>query len=205
SEIAKVIRQLQQGSATGQDTQKATEAVDAIAQKRLPSQQKPKQKPGYKPKVGDRVRIPSLGQTAEVLTDPDEDSKLTVRFGLMKMTVALEDIESLSGEKAEVPVKVKPPPPPEPPLEPPTAPAAPAVRTARNTIDLRGKRVVEAEVVLEEAIAQANGPLWVIHGHGTGKLKRGVHEFLKHHPQVSGFEAAEQADGGTGVTVVQIN
>jgi len=202
-EIAKVIRRLQQGDATAQDAQKATEAVDKIAQNRIPAPQAPaaKPKPGFKPRAGDRVRLPSLGQTAEVLTEPDEDGKLTVRFGLMKMTVGLADIESLQGEKAEVPVK------PKPQDTVPTAQAAPpgpTVRTSRNTFDLRGMRVTEAESVLEDALATASGAIWIIHGHGTGKLRRGVHEYLKTHPQVQRFEAAEQADGGTGVTVAYL-
>lgn len=193
SEIARVIRHLQQGEANAQKAQKATDAVNAIAQRHTPAPP-PKAKPaGFKPQVGDRLRIPSLGQTAEVLTDPDEDGKLTVRFGLMKMTVGLADVESLQGEKAALPApKVTAPPPPPP---------APAIRTSQNTVDLRGMRVVEAEGVLEEAIAATPGPIWIIHGHGTGKLKRGVHSFLQHHPQVAKFEAADPADGGTGVTI----
>lgn len=203
ADIAKVIRKLQQGTPTAQDAQRATEAIDTIAQAQLPTRQ-PKltqPKPGFKPQVGDRIRIPSLGQTAEVLTAPDDDHKLTVRFGLMKTTVSLADIESLQGEKAEVPAK------PKPQDTVPAAqagPPAPAVRTSRNTIDLRGMRVAEAEAVLEEAIAHASGALWVIHGHGTGKLKRGVHDYLHRHPQVQRLEAADQSDGGTGVTVVYL-
>jgi len=137
-----------------------------------------------------------------VLTNPDSDGELTVRFGLMKMTVSLADVESLQGEKAEVPAKPKPAAPPPDPQPPP---AAPAIRTSRNTIDIRGSRVADAEVVLEQAIGAAQpGPLWIIHGHGTGKLKRGVQDFLKRHPQVARFEFADQADGGTGVTVAYI-
>ena len=200
-EIAKVIRRLQQGDATAQDAQKATASVDAIAQRQQPALPAPKPPPGFKPQVGDRVRIPSLGQTAEVLTAPDEDGKLTVRFGLMKTTVSLADIESLHGEKAELPPKPKPQ---DTVPAAQAAPPAPIVRTSRNTFDLRGMRVVEAEPVLEEAIAQASGAIWIIHGHGTGKLKRGVHEFLKRHPQIQRFEPAEQADGGTGVTVAYL-
>lgn len=196
-DIAQVIRRLQAGEATAQAAQKATEAVNTLAAKHQPKPKTPKSPPGFKPKEGDRIRIPSLGQTAEVLSHPDEDGKLMVRFGLMKMTVGLEDIESLQGEKAEAP-KPKPAPPP------PVTPAAPAVRTSRNTFDLRGMRVVEAEAHLEEAIAHASGPIWIIHGHGTGKLRRGVQDFLKRHPQVTSFEAADQADGGTGVTVAQV-
>ncbi|NEQ32697.1 MAG: endonuclease MutS2, partial [Leptolyngbya sp. SIO4C5] len=198
-EIAKVIRRLQQGEPKAQEAQKATAAIDKIAQQQLPQPPAPnKPKPGFKPKTGDRVRIPSLGQTAEVLSEVDNDNRLTVRFGLMKMTVSLAEIESLSGEKADIPAKAPAPVAAIPP------PKAPAVRTSRNTFDLRGQRVSEAEVVLEEAIARANGPIWIIHGHGTGKLKRGVHEFLKRHPQVDRWEAAAQADGGTGVTVAYL-
>ncbi|MEO1685009.1 MAG: Smr/MutS family protein, partial [Cyanobacteria bacterium J06631_12] len=62
----------------------------------------------------------------------------------------------------------------------------------------------EAESVIEEAIAHANGPLWLVHGHGTGKLRRGVQEYLELHPQVKSFEPADQADGGKGVTVAKI-
>ncbi|MEM6835567.1 MAG: endonuclease MutS2 [Cyanobacteria bacterium P01_C01_bin.120] len=197
-EIASVIRRLQQGDATAQEAQKATDTVNRIAAQHQPSPVA-KPKPGFKPQAGDRVRIPSLGQTAEVLADPDADGKLMVRFGLMKMTVSLEEIESLHGEKAELPKpKAVSPPVSSPP------PTAPAVKTSKNTFDLRGMRVVEAEGKLEDAIARAQGPIWIIHGHGTGKLRRGVHEFLKRHPQVQKFVAAEQADGGTGVTVAYV-
>jgi DNA mismatch repair protein MutS2 len=198
-EIARVIRRLQQGEPTAQAAQKATDTVNKIAsQHQAPTPAKPS-KPGFKPQMGDRIRIPSLGQTAEVLTDPDEDGKVMVRFGLMKMTVSLAEIESLQGEKAELPKpKAITPPPTSPP------PAAPAVRTSKNTFDLRGMRVAEAEGKLEDAIASAQGPIWIIHGHGTGKLRRGVHDYLKRHPQVQKFEAAEQADGGTGVTIAYL-
>lgn len=201
AEIAQVIRRLQQGSPTAQAAQQATEALNQIAASRLPSQQPAKPKPGFRPQVGDRVRIPRLGQTAEVITNPDETGDLTVRFGLMKMTISLADVESLQGEKADLPAKPDPTPAPAPVA----APAAPQIRTSRNTLDLRGSRVNDAEITLEQEIAKAEpGPLWIIHGHGTGKLKHGVQDFLRRHPQVSHFEFAEQADGGTGVTVAYI-
>ncbi len=205
AEVAKVIRDLQKGGQTGQDAQKATEALNAIEEKRLPTGKHPAKVKssgrGYRPKVGERVRLSSLGgQLADVLEEADDDNKVAVRFGIMKMTVDLSDIESLRGEKAEV---VEKPPKAQPmPKMPP--PEAPMVKTESNTVDLRGMRVVEAESVMEEAIAHANGPLWLIHGHGTGKLRHGVHEYLKTHPQVKSFEAAEQMDGGKGVTVAKI-
>jgi DNA mismatch repair protein MutS2 len=208
AEVAKVIRDLQRagqkGSLTGQDAQKATEELNRIEEKRLPTGDHPAKVKstgtGYRPKVGERVRLASLGaQVAEVIEEADDDGKVAVRFGIMKMTVDLSDIESLKGEKAE-PVEKKPKPQPVPV----TVPDAPMVKTESNTVDLRGMRVSEAESVIEEAIAKAKGPLWLIHGHGTGKLRHGVQEYLKTHPQVKSFEAADQVDGGKGVTVAKI-
>ena len=196
-EIAQVIRRLQQGTANAQDAQQATANLNQIAQKYEPTPP-PKSKPGFMPKLGDRVRIPKLGQTAEVLTIPDVDGNFTVRFGIMKITVQLQDIESLDGQKPEPMVKAKPAP------SVVTLPPAPAIRTSKNTIDLRGKRVADAEYILDKAISEAAGPLWIIHGHGTGKLKLGVHAFLQQHPRVTHYEPAEQADGGSGVTIAHI-
>ncbi|MEO1211456.1 MAG: endonuclease MutS2 [Cyanobacteria bacterium J06638_20] len=213
-EVAQVIRQLQRGNnTTAQEAQQATEALDGLSERHLPSKrQPPKPPPGFQPKVGDRVRIPRLGQTAEVLAEADDDGELTVRFGIMKMTVPLADVESLQGEKAAIPAtQIKSAPPKPPPSmksaenDASSRAEAPAVRTSRNTLDLRGSRVADAEVTLDRAIASAQpGPLWIIHGHGTGKLRQGVQDFLKQHPQISRFEPAAQADGGSGVTVAYI-
>jgi len=193
-EIAQVIRRLQKGTANAQDAQQATASLSQIAQKYEPAPP-PKPKPGFMPKVGDRVRIPKLGQTAEVLTIPDADGNFAIRFGIMKMTVQLQDIESLDGQKPEPIVKAKPAPAVV------TPPPAPAIRTSQNTVDLRGKRVADGEYILDKAISEAAGPLWIIHGHGTGKLKQGVHAFLQQHPRITHYEPAAQADGGSGVTI----
>ncbi len=203
AEIAQVIRRLQKGTGTAQDAQHATEQLNQIANRQQAAQpQAAKPKAGFRPKVGDRVRIPRLNQTADVLTAPNDEGEFTVRFGLMKMMVSLADIESLQGEKPELSEKPKPP---AAVSTPPPAPAAPAIRTSKTTVDLRGSRVADAEITLERAIASADsGPLWIIHGHGTGKLRQGVQDFLKRHPQISHYEFAEQTDGGRGVTVAYV-
>ncbi len=199
-EIAQVIRRLQQGTVTSQDAQQATNDINQIANSYVAPP--PKQKPGFKPQIGDRLRIPKLGQTAEVLSAPTDDGDLIVRFGMMKMTVNLEDIESLDGEKPVVPKKKKPEVIEEKPAPETTPP--PVIRTSKNTVDLRGSRVADAERTLDDAIATSSGQLWIIHGHGTGKLRQGVRAFLQQHPRISRYEDAEKADGGSGVTVAYI-
>jgi DNA mismatch repair protein MutS2 len=210
-EIAQVIRQLQQGPMTAQSAQQATEQLNQLAQQHTPARPVAKPHKGFRPKVGDRVRIPRLGQTAEVLTAPDGDDDLTVRFGLMKMTIALTDIESLDGEKAvsDKPAKATPDKSAkaERPAQTPPEPAAPEpiLRTSSNTLDLRGSRVPDAEIAIDRALSAMPTALWIIHGHGTGKLRQGVHEFLQQHPLVARFELASKADGGSGVTIAYLH
>ncbi|MEI1374604.1 endonuclease MutS2 [Nostoc sp. UHCC 0926] len=198
-EIAQVIRRLQKGTPTAQEAQQATNALNQIGQQYQPATPA-KPKVGFMPKIGDRVRVPKLGQIADVITAPNEDGELSVRFGLMKMTVKLQDVESLDGQKAEPIVKPKP----APAVVTPPPQSVPEIRTSQNTIDLRGKRVADAEYILDKAISEATGPVWIIHGYGTGKLRQGVHAFLQQHSRVNNYEPAEQADGGTGVTVAHI-
>ncbi len=202
-EIAQVIRQLQQGPQTAQAAQQATSALDGLNNRHLPAKSAPKPPPGFNPQVGDRIRIPKLGQTAEVLTKVDDSGNLSVKFGIMKMNVALVDIESLTGEKAAPPPKKSAA---KVPGKATPAAAVVAIRTSKNTVDVRGQRVMNAETEIERAIGQAyqSGIMWVIHGKGTGKLREGVQEFLSHHPQVDRFELAGEKDGGGGVTIAYL-
>ncbi|TAF65033.1 MAG: endonuclease MutS2, partial [Oscillatoriales cyanobacterium] len=175
SEIAQIIRRLQSGDQTAQNAQVATETLNQISAKHLPSRKAPaKPKPGFMPKVGDRIRIPSLGQTAEVLSGPDANEELSVRFGIMKMTVKLAEIESLDGEKpetkaqlakiaaqaqAQATAKAK-----QAQSEVPKPNPEIAIRTANNTIDLRGARVSDAEIEVDRALSKAfeYGVLWIV-------------------------------------------
>ncbi|QUY42906.1 endonuclease MutS2 [Acaryochloris marina] len=198
--IAQVIRDLQQQPKSAPAAQDATQRLEKIANQRLPSRTKPKAPPpkGFHPQVGDRVRIPSIGQKADVIkVTPTQE--LIVQFGMMKMTVKPTEVESLTGEKVAPPPKQTDSAPKKEDNTPKNS--APMVRTSQNTLDIRGSRVADAEVVIEDAIAKAQGPLWIIHGHGTGKLRLGVQAYLKQHPLVSRYEFAEQADGGKGVTI----
>jgi DNA mismatch repair protein MutS2 len=200
AEIAKTIRQLQQGTPTGQDAQQATAELNRIIQERATPPPPPPV--GYQPKVGERIRVPRLGQTAEVLTAADDRGNLQVRLGLMSVSVVLTDVESLTGEKPKIPPK------PTKTFQPPATPKKETIliRTSNNTIDVRGQRVDAAVIAVDRAMnaAYASGILWVIHGKGTGKLREGIHDFLKTHAQVAKVELASNPDGGAGVSIVYL-
>jgi DNA mismatch repair protein MutS2 len=200
--IAQVIRKLQQGPQTAQSAQQATTSLQQLANQNPPPVTVPI---GYQPHLGERIRVPRLGQTAEVLTLADDQGNLQVRFGLMKVSISLADVESLTGEKPKVPVKqtttrTKPPATALPPS------AKILLRTSQNTVDIRGQRVDAAVLEIDRAMntAYASGVMWIIHGKGTGKLRQGVHDFLTTSPQVKEFELAANSDGGTGVTIAHL-
>ncbi len=80
--------------------------------------------------------------------------------------------------------------------------------TARREIDIRGLMVDEAESVLSKFIDDAQiaglSEILIIHGKGTGALRKGVQEYLKHHASVLSYQFADQTDGGTGATIAQL-
>ncbi len=156
---------------------------------------------GWRPAVGERVRLLALGKAAEVLAISDDGRELTVRCGVLRLTVELTAIEGLHGEKP-----APPEPPPQVRIRSRRSPGSrgPEVRTEGNTVDVRGLRVHEAEAAVEERLRGANGPVWVIHGIGTGKLKRGLREWLSGLPWVERVNDAEQGDGGPGCSVIWV-
>ena len=207
-EVRRLIRRLRRGAADADrgDGRSAGEVARQAGQrlKRLEAEHRPqpqrREHAGWKPLVGDRVRLLALGKAAEVLAISADGLELTLRCGVLRSTVALAAIEGLNGEKPA------PPPPPPVTVRSRRAPGSrgPQVRTESNTVDVRGLRVHEAEAAVEERLRGANGPVWVIHGIGTGKLKRGLREWLAGVPYVERVSDAEQGDGGMGCSVVWV-
>jgi DNA mismatch repair protein MutS2 len=188
-----------QGRVAGETARQAGQRLRQLEAEHRPPLER-RQHGGWRPQLGERVRLLALGKAAEVLSLSDNGLELTVRCGVLRSTVALEAIEGLNGEK---------PTPPEPPQVRIRGGSAHVgqgaqVRTARNTVDVRGLRVHEAEAAVEEMLRGASGPIWVIHGHGTGKLKRGLREWLAGVSYVDRVTDAEPGDGGTGCSVIWI-
>ncbi len=194
SEVAAIIRSLQKGNPTAQEAQQATEALNTIA-----SQAKATAAPKteFWPEVGDRVRLRGLNQTGEIIAIAQDD--YTIRSGILKFTTQRSQLDPLDDHQAKQRQRAVVPPPPPPP--PP-----PAVRTSRNSLDLRGCRVVNALDQVDAFIAAARSgeTLWLVHGIGTGKLRAGLREQLAGDKRIAEISDAEQAEGGRGATVIRL-
>ena len=83
-----------------------------------------------------------------------------------------------------------------------------AASTAQTQIDVRGKRFVEAEPLvdrwIDDAILLGHSPLRLIHGKGTGLLGKGLQQYLKAHPFVQNVRYGNADEGGGGVTVFEL-
>jgi DNA mismatch repair protein MutS2 len=146
---------------------------------------------------GDRVRILSYGQDGTVISDNGDT--LLVAVGPMKTVVRKSDVERRGGGASSTPRRG-------------SAPlASTRVEAATRTmaeLDVRGKRYIEAEPIVDQWIDEAalagNSPLRLIHGKGTGMLGRGLQEFLRSHPQVKSVRYGDENEGGGGVSIVEL-
>ena len=150
--------------------------------------------------IGDTIYIRPLDQKATILSIEKNGDELTVAAGALKMTVKTSDCRFVSHNSEEII----------------TAPVVnekrgsigmlKAVSHASREIDIRGMMVDEAEQVCSKFIddAQLAGlkQILIIHGKGTGALRQGVHEFLRHYHSVEKFTLADIDEGGAGATLV---
>ncbi len=153
-------------------------------------------KNAWSPQVGERIRLISLDKAAEVISISEDGLYLNVLCGVFRSTVHLDAVESLDGRKSkpiETVVQIR---------STKYSGNSSTLRTKRNTIDVRGLRVHEAEVVVEEYFRKAISPVWVVHGIGSGKLKKGLRKWFDDLEYVKEVSDAEQQDGGSGCTVV---
>jgi DNA mismatch repair protein MutS2 len=83
-----------------------------------------------------------------------------------------------------------------------------AASTAQTEIDVRGKRFIEAEPLvdrwIDDAILLGHSPLRLIHGKGTGLLGKGLQQYLKAHPFVQNVRYGNADEGGGGVTIFEL-
>ncbi|MBS2038522.1 Smr/MutS family protein [bacterium] len=140
--------------------------------------------------VGQRVYSRRYGQEGEVLQV--RGNKAEVKLGMVRLSLSLEDLEVLAGPPTGGAISL-----PDLPLGPLSA-----------RVDLRGMTVDEAVFELGKALDQAalakSEKVEVIHGKGTGALRKGVTQFLKNHPLVQEQNLGEVYEGGWGVTVVKL-
>lgn len=151
-------------------------------------------------RVGDRVWVERLRSVADVIEGPAR-GKVRVSAGMMKLWVDLTDLRALKESSA--------PERREPKVSGAHPRATRAVRTADNTLDVRGLRAEEAvalaEAFLDRMYGAAEPAAYIVHGIGSGALRDALHAHLAaDDTYVAGFRPATQEEGGPQVTIVSL-
>ena len=146
---------------------------------------------------GARLRV--RGLPAPVTLRRRDGDSAEVEAGPLRMKVALADVISIAGEepsgKRKLPqgVTVR--------SQPPEEPASDEINVIGCTVEEATRRV---DKFLDQAALAGAPRVRIIHGHGTGALRRGLAEFLKTHPLVESIRPESAERGGGAITVVDL-
>ncbi len=161
-----------------------------------------KQKKAYKPgdfKLGESVKVLSMNLTGTVSSLPDSRGNLTVQMGILRSQVNISDLEiidepasySTGSKKGTSRSKMK----------------MSKSLSVRPEINLLGKTVDEAvselDKYLDDALLSHLNTVRIVHGKGTGALRKGIHEYLRRQKHVKSYRLAEFGEGDAGVTIVE--
>ena len=166
---------------------------------------------------GDKVQITTLGMTGELLEDPQGESPIPVQVGAMRVSVPPSTLTLLGKEAKPKPSAPKAGTSPQRERVPESAngkdgdtPSFSMQKTLAITpqLTLLGQRADEAvlnvEKYLDDAYAAGLSRARLVHGKGTGALRRAVQEYLQGHPLVDDYATADPEEGGAGATVVTL-
>ena len=154
--------------------------------------------------VGDTVEIVGLGMTGNLLEAPQGKKRVRVKVGEGEILAAVSNLVGIAYESRAVSGQ------PTPAISRPhrVATSVGLGVDEQTVVDVRGQPADEA---LDQVVAALDRTtlggapyLRIIHGHGTGRLKSIVREYLKGSPYVAEFRAGDRAEGGDGVTVAKL-
>lgn len=145
---------------------------------------------------GDSVRIITLKQEGMVVAVDNRKKKATIQVGVIKMVLPFASLEKIKETKEEAIsrgtskiIKKK-------------------ANKVKKEVDLRGMNLEEAMMELDKYIDDAciagHEDIVIIHGVGTGVLKKGIGEMLKKHKSIKSHRPGEYGEGGLGVTIATI-
>ena len=195
-EQAKAERAANTNEARAQLRRQLNEAEEAVT--KHDARQEPIPKPSRPIRVGDLVEIPGVRTPAEVVS-VGKDGTLQLKSGILKMKAKSNEVRLIEEDKRAA----------RKPSAPVRQSAPRQLRTsASRELDIRGLETLEAEAVVENFLSAAvMGRLetvTIIHGKGTGALRKAVHDILRRNKAVKSFRLGVYGEGESGVTVVTL-
>lgn len=162
-----------------------------------------KPKKEYKPsdfKLGESVKVLSMNINGTVASLPDNKGNLTVQMGILRSQVNISDLEIID----ETPAYLK---------KTTRAGGKGKIKMRKSLsvsteINLLGKTVDEAVAELDKYLDDASlahlSSVRIVHGKGTGALRKGIHQYLRRQKHVRSFRLGEFGEGDAGVTIAEL-
>lgn len=151
-------------------------------------------------KSGDRVFVKSLSSEAEVISVDEKKNTAQVQSGMIKMKADISDIRLIGNKKQ--PKKQTGG------VRTVHTGSSKATMSSNSSIDLRGTTVEEAMLDLDKFIDSVLrtglNQITIIHGKGTGALRKGIHVYLRKHPNIRTFRVGTFGEGEEGVTIAEL-
>ena len=150
------------------------------------------------PDVNSEVNIVSLGKKAKVLKNDEKGNRVFVSAGAVRMWVDLGDLCAVVNTRRE---NVRKP-------RTVTGVTSRENRSVPGEIDIRGmasdEAIIELDRYIDNAVLSGITDIRIIHGKGTGVLRKAVQEHLKRHKNIESYRLGVFGEGEAGVTVAQI-
>lgn len=149
-------------------------------------------------KVGDTVYIISMDTTGTVLSLPNAKGELSIQAGILHMTLPITDCEI-----TDTPVVTEPKTPKS--HRRMNLERAATIRPEINVIGLTvDEAISKIDKYMDDALLSNLSQITIIHGKGTGALRKGIHEYLRKQAHVAEFRNGEFGEGDMGVTIVEL-
>ena len=202
------IRTFQKAGADSsmKDLEKSRQKVrDKISEKNAKLSSRSSEKPTHKLlkpeqiKPGDRVKVVSMGLTGIVNSRPDRNGKLFVQCGIIRSQVSLDDLVLLEEETVSTSGRMQ-------------RTNSGKLKMSKSysistEINLLGKTVDEAiselDKYLDDACLAHLPSVRIVHGKGTGALRKAVHDYLRRCKYVKNYRLGEYGEGDAGVTIAE--
>ena len=162
-----------------------------------------KQKKAYKPadfKLGESVKVLSMNLTGTIVSRPDSRGNVTVQMGILRSQVNISDLEIIEEPSPYTPKKLNRSSKGRIGMSKSLS-VSPEINLLGRTVD---EAVAELDKYLDDALLSHLNTVRVVHGKGTGALRKGIHEYLRRQKHVKSYHLAEFGEGDAGVTIVEL-
>ena len=162
-----------------------------------------KQKKAYKPadfKLGESVKVLSMNLTGTIVSRPDSRGNVTVQMGILRSQVNISDLEIIEEPSPYTPKKLNRSSKGRIGMSKSLS-VSPEINLLGRTVD---EAVAELDKYLDDALLSHLNTVRVVHGKGTGALRKGIHEYLRRQKHVKSYHLAEFGKGDAGVTIVEL-